>query len=93
MVLCFLLALLLALDSESRHVFPYFPLLVAFAVKGIHDVGWTSGSLLGFAALSALIDGDLGSGAEVSDRPAFAIDGEFLGREIRIWVDQASFWP
>jgi hypothetical protein len=44
--------LFLALDSESRHVFTVFPILVVFAVKAMEGINWRASHYVVFAMLS-----------------------------------------
>jgi hypothetical protein len=51
LVLCFTANLFLSLESESRHLFHFFPLLVPFVVKAATARVWRARDLLLFAAL------------------------------------------
>lgn len=53
--LCLAFGLLLSLNSESRHLFSFFPLLVTFIIKGMDDIFWRPYHLFLFALVSVLL--------------------------------------
>jgi hypothetical protein len=55
LILCVALGLLLSLNSESRHVMNFFPLVVPFLIKVTDDVPWRLYALFPFALLSLLL--------------------------------------
>lgn len=55
LTLCAAFGLLLSLNSESRHLFSFFPLLVTFIIKGIDDISWRPYHLFLFALVSVLL--------------------------------------
>jgi hypothetical protein len=55
LTLCLAFGLLLSLNSQSRQLISFFPLLVTFVVKGIDDISWRPYHLFLFASVSVVL--------------------------------------